>query len=190
MHLIHPYQCQQSSSLSPLSLVQTLVPSWLPSGLCVCVCVCACACRREIEIQEATTQHTFNSLASMLPEPSASKRSNASLISCFCSSVSSFLGAGDKVPAIKQCILYSHTHQLHKCMQKFKSYLVSSSRGSWAACFCKPEHTRDKKLLTHLRSLMTLFVAPTIACPKRPGKVQQLSVAGLWGRDLLRWFPK
>lgn len=36
---------------------------------------------------------TFSSLASIVPEPSASKRSNASLISCFCSSVSSFFGA-------------------------------------------------------------------------------------------------
>jgi len=34
---------------------------------------------------------TFNSLASILPEPSVSKRSKASLISCLCSSVSSFL---------------------------------------------------------------------------------------------------
>mmetsp|Transcript_124829 Transcript_124829/g.335060 ORF Transcript_124829/g.335060 Transcript_124829/m.335060 type:complete len:200 (-) Transcript_124829:8-607(-) len=33
---------------------------------------------------------TFNSLESISPEPSVSNRSNASLISCFCSSVSSF----------------------------------------------------------------------------------------------------
>ena len=39
---------------------------------------------------------TLSSLASILPEPSASKRSNASRISCFCSSVSSFLGAKDR----------------------------------------------------------------------------------------------
>ena len=32
---------------------------------------------------------TFSSLASIVPEPSVSKRSNASRISCFCSSVSS-----------------------------------------------------------------------------------------------------
>ncbi len=42
------------------------------------------------------TLYTLSSLASILPEPSASKRSNASLISCFCSSVSSFLGAKDR----------------------------------------------------------------------------------------------
>lgn len=36
---------------------------------------------------------TFNSLASILPEPSVSKRSKASRISVFCSSVNSFLGA-------------------------------------------------------------------------------------------------
>ena len=33
--------------------------------------------------------HTFNSLASIVPEPSVSNKSNASLISCFCSSVRS-----------------------------------------------------------------------------------------------------
>lgn len=37
---------------------------------------------------------TFSSLASIVPEPSESNKSKASLISCFCSSVSSFLGAG------------------------------------------------------------------------------------------------
>ena len=36
--------------------------------------------------------HTFNSFASIVPEPSTSNKSKASLISCFCSSVSSGLG--------------------------------------------------------------------------------------------------
>ena len=35
---------------------------------------------------------TFNSFASMVPDPSESNKSKASLISCFCSSVSSGLG--------------------------------------------------------------------------------------------------
>ena len=37
--------------------------------------------------------HTFSSLASMVPVPSVSNKSKASLISVFCSSVSSILGA-------------------------------------------------------------------------------------------------
>ena len=40
-----------------------------------------------------TVTSTLSSFASMVPEPSASNRSNASRISCFCSSVSSALGA-------------------------------------------------------------------------------------------------
>ena len=40
---------------------------------------------------------TLSSLASIVPEPSASNRSNASLISCFCSSVNSFFGTKEKV---------------------------------------------------------------------------------------------
>ena len=40
-----------------------------------------------------TVATTLSSFASMVPEPSASNRSNASRISCFCSSVSSALGA-------------------------------------------------------------------------------------------------
>ena len=38
---------------------------------------------------------TFSSFASIVPEPSVSKRSNASRISCFCSSVSSNCHGGD-----------------------------------------------------------------------------------------------
>ena len=39
-------------------------------------------------------RHTLSSLASIVPDPSVSKRSKASLISCFCSSVNSGLGPG------------------------------------------------------------------------------------------------
>lgn len=46
-----------------------------------------------VDCDPCLSPYTLSSLTSMNPEPSVSNSSNASLISCFCSSVSSGLGA-------------------------------------------------------------------------------------------------
>ena len=89
--------------------------------------------------------NTFNSLASMLPDPSASKRSNASLISCFCSSVSSFLGAEGGGHKHEQSLTDTIWHAETRCTDL---YLVFSWQQNWVA-FCTPVQELTKNQVTN-----------------------------------------
>ena len=53
---------------------------------------------------------TLSSLASIVPVPSVSNKSNASFISCFCSSVSSTRGPEADVYNYITCIMHFHHH--------------------------------------------------------------------------------
>ena len=64
---------------------------------------------------------TLSSFASIVPEPSVSNRSNASLISCFCSSVNSGFG-----PDLKQIII-NRSFSLSR--NKKINWKLSSGRG-------------------------------------------------------------
>ena len=58
----------------------------------------------QVIAQRLAAYCTFSSFASIVPEPSVSNKSNASLISCFCSSVNS--GFGPRLRGNKSIIIH------------------------------------------------------------------------------------